>query len=105
MIDDPHAARALVRALETLAAEMKVASVCGRIALDALSRSSPEARDRIGAALDAEVLERRTTGSPSDLAAASVLASTRARLGAEAPVTADEETLERVLIAAARRVG
>jgi hypothetical protein len=103
MIEDSHAVRALVRAIEALTAETKVASVCGRIALDALARGSSDARIRIGAALDAEVLERRTTGSASDLAVAAVLASTRSRLGAETPVTADEGTLERVLIEAARR--
>ena len=104
MTEDQDPARSLALAIEGLSAEMKTTGALGRIALCALAQSSPKLRDLIEVALDAEVLEKRAAGAPSDLAAATSLLKTRASLGARLPLTVDGETLERVLIAAARQV-
>jgi hypothetical protein len=102
--EDQDPVRSITCALEDLSAEVKTTSALGRIALCALAQSSPKLRDLIEVALDAEVLERRTAASPADLASAASLSKTRAALGARIPLTIDGETLERVLIAAARHV-
>jgi hypothetical protein len=104
MTEDQDPVRAIAHALEDLSAEVKTTGALGRIALCALAKSSPALRDLIEVALDAEVLERRTAGTPADLASATALLKTRASLVSHVALTTDGETLERVLIAAARHV-
>jgi len=104
MTEDQDPVRSITSALEGLSAEVKTTGALGRIALCALAQSSPKLRDLIEAALDVEVLDRRTAGSPADLVSAASLLKTRATLGARVALTTDVETLERVLIAAARRI-
>jgi hypothetical protein len=105
MSEDQDSARALVRAIEALTAETRTAAAYSRIALSALARLSPELRDQVEVALDAEALDRRAAGSPRDLEAAQAMASLRADLApGKTPLTVDGEALERVLIAAARGV-
>jgi hypothetical protein len=104
MTEDQDPVRSITGALEALSAEVKTTGAIGRIALCALAQSSPRMRDLIEAALDVEVLDRRTAGGPADLVSAASLLRTRASLCAPVSLTTDGETLERVLIAAARHV-
>ena len=83
---------------------VKTTGALGRIALCALAQSSPKLRDLIEAALDVEVLDRRTARQPGRPGVRRVAAEDPRHGEARVALTTDGETLERVLIAAARRI-